>query len=156
KNGNQLSRVGATDRVFNTWDFDNRLTAADTNGDGTTDVRNAYDAWGNRVSQTVGAQETRFLIDMVQRYPQVALEYQPGGLVTAPYVYGNRMISQARGGVRSYYHVDGLHSTRALTDAAGAVTARYAYDAFGRILVHTGSTANTYLFAGQQRDDALG
>jgi RHS repeat-associated protein len=155
-NGNMLSRVSAIDRVFNTWDFDNRLIAADTDGDGTADVRNAYDAWGVRVSQTVGAQETRFLIDTVQRYPQVALEYHPGGLVTVSYVYGNRLISQARGGARSFYHVDGLHSTRALTGAAGVVTARYTYDAFGRILVQTGSTVNSYLFAGQQHDSALG
>lgn len=156
KNGNMLSRVSATDKVFYTWDLDNRLIAADTNGDGTIDERNVYDSAGNRVSQTAAGKETRFLIDTVQSYPQVVLEYVPGGLVTASYVYGNRLISQARGGVRSFYHVDGLGSTRVLTTGTGAVSDHYVYDAFGQMLAQSGSTANTYLFAGQQRDLVLG
>src|SRR5262249_10405530 len=92
KNGNTLARVSGTDTVTYTWDFDNRLVAADTNGDGTTDERNVYDADGIRVAQTVGDQETRFLIDAVQTEPQVVLEYLPSGLVTASYVYGNALI----------------------------------------------------------------
>lgn len=59
-------------------------------------------------------------------------------------------------GAKSFYHVDGLGSTRALTDASGVVTARYLYDAFGRILAQSGPTVNSYLFAGQQRDSARG
>jgi RHS repeat-associated protein len=43
-----------------------------------------------------------------------------------------------------------------LTDAAGTVTDRYVYDAFGQILAQSGNTINTYLFAGQQRDSSLG
>src|SRR5262249_26740033 len=58
RNGNQLSRVSATDSVFYNWDFDNRLVAADTDGDGAIDERNVYDADGVRVAQTVGGQET--------------------------------------------------------------------------------------------------
>src|SRR5207249_2123689 len=88
-NGNMLSRASATDRVFYNWDFENRLISADTNGDGTIDVRNVYDANGIRVSQTVNGQETRFLIDAVQSYAQVVLEYRPSGLITASYVYGH-------------------------------------------------------------------
>ncbi len=96
KNGNMLSRISATDKAFYTWDFDNRLIAADTNGDGAIDERNVYDANGVRVSQTVGGQETRFLIDTLQSYPQVVLEYRPSGLITVSYVYGTRLISQNR------------------------------------------------------------
>ena len=155
-NGNMLSRNSATDQVFYTWDFDNRLIAADTNGDGTIDEQNVYDANGMRVSQTVGGQETRFLIDLVQTYPQVALEYLVGGAIKAAYVHGIRLISQARGGVQSFYQVDGLGSTRALTDGLGAVTDRFVYDAFGRILAQSGVAINDYLFAGQQRDPVLG
>jgi hypothetical protein len=54
--------------------------------------------------------------------------------------------------VRSYYHVDGLGSTRALTNASGLVTDRYIYDAFGRPIGQVGITGNVYLFAGEQRD----
>jgi hypothetical protein len=58
----------------------------------------------------------------------------------ASYVYGNSVISQTRRGVPSYYLVDGLGSTRALTDATGRFTDRYIYDAFGRTISQTGST----------------
>ena len=42
--------------------------------------------------------------------------------------------------------------TRALTGGTGAVTDRYNYDAFGRLLNQSGGTVNSYLFAGQQTD----
>jgi YD repeat-containing protein len=66
-NGNTLSRTSAADRLLYNWDFDNRLASADTDGNGTADVRNVYDADGNRVAQSIGTQETRLLIDTVQR-----------------------------------------------------------------------------------------
>jgi RHS repeat-associated protein len=43
-----------------------------------------------------------------------------------------------------------------LTDATGAVTDTYTYDAFGNLINSTGSTANNYLFAGEQYDPDLG
>jgi len=101
-------------------------------------------------------QQTRFLIDTVQPYAQVLLEYRPSGLIVASYVYGNALISQNRSGVLSYYLVDALGSTRALTNANGVVTDRYVYDAFGRMISQTGNTVNSYLFAGQQWDAATG
>jgi RHS repeat-associated protein len=157
-NGNTLTKdAGPTDRAEYTWDAENRLVgAAVTDAAGTKAIVNRYDADGIRVAQVVDGVETRYLIDGVQAYPQVLLEYRPGGPVVVPYVYGNDLISQDRAGVRSYYHVDGLGSTRALTDAAGAVTDRYAYEAFGRTIGQAGTTPNLYLFAGEQRDAGLG
>jgi RHS repeat-associated protein len=52
--------------------------------------------------------------------------------------------------------VDGLGSTRALTDSNGLVSDRYAYEAFGEIIKQLGNTQNLYLFAGEQRDPNLG
>src|SRR5262249_40393740 len=51
---------------------------------------------------------------------------------------------------------DALGSTRVLTDASGAVTDRYIYDAFGQLLGHTGTTVNIYLFAGEPHDPLTG
>ncbi len=155
-NGNTLSRIQNTDKVFYEWHFENRLIAADTDGNGSVDVRNSYDADGIRVSQIVAGKETRFLVDSVRPYAQVLLEYQPGGQIVAANNYGTAMISQTRGGATSFYFADGLGSTRALTNASGIVTDRYSYDAFGRLLSQTGTTVNSYLFAGQQRDSTLG
>ena len=45
---------------------------------------------------------------------------------------------------------------RYLTDAAGAVTDTYTYDAFGNLIARTGTTPNDYLYAGEQFDANLG
>ena len=45
---------------------------------------------------------------------------------------------------------------RALTNTAGATTDTYEYDAFGNSLTVSGSTPNSYLYRGEQRDSDLG
>lgn len=161
-NGNTLSKVSPSESVFYDWDFENRLIAADTNGDGVNDVAYQYDADGIRVSKTLDPQgtpdETRFLVDKNRPYAQVLEEYTPGGIIKVSYVHGLDLISQKRPAEtgKSFYHVDGLGSTRALTDAAGVVTDRYIYDAYGRTTGQVGATGNVYLFAGEQRDVTLG
>ena len=72
------------------------------------------------------------------------------------FVHGNDLISQDRNGEQSFYHVDGLGSTRALSDESGLATDSYIYDAFGQVLTKIGDTDNSYLFAGEQRDSNLG
>lgn len=119
-------------------------------------VQYKYDADGIRVAQTVGGEETCFLIDGNQSYALVLEEYTPGGVIKVSYVYGLDLISQNRGGAKSFYHVDGLGSTRAMSDAIGLVIDRYVYDAFGRTIAQSGITSNLYLFAGEQRDGNLG
>jgi RHS repeat-associated protein len=66
------------------------------------------------------------------------------------------LISQERGNADSYYLVDGLGSTRGLTNASGVVTDTYAYDAFGNLIASTANIENDYLFAGEQFDGDLG
>jgi YD repeat-containing protein len=68
--------------------------------------------------------------------------------LTASYVYGLDLISQERGNADSYYLVDGLGSTRGLTDASGVVTDTYSYDAFGNLIASAGGTANNYCLLG--------
>jgi RHS repeat-associated protein len=52
--------------------------------------------------------------------------------------------------------VDGLGSTRILTDAQGNVLNAYDYDAFGKTINQSGTATNQYLFAGEQFDLGLG
>jgi RHS repeat-associated protein len=52
--------------------------------------------------------------------------------------------------------VDGLGSTRTLTDLNGDPVNRYTYDAFGRTVMQSGVNGNVYLFAGEQRDQYVG
>jgi RHS repeat-associated protein len=157
-NGNTTSKVtGAADQATYHWDAENRLVGATViDAQGTRQLSYRYDADGIRVASTVDGAETRYLIDAVQPYAQVLEEYAAGGAVQAAYVYGNDLVSQERGGVQSYFHVDGLGSTRGLTNASGLVTDRYVYDAFGRAIGQVGTTGNVYLFAGEQRDANVG
>src|SRR5262249_9010675 len=113
-NGNTLSRfTSAVDQALYDWDLENPLIGAQvTDASGTKNIAYRYDADGVRVSSTVDGSETRYLLDTVQPFAQVLEEYRPGGVTLASYVHGNDLISQDRGGVRSYYHVDGLGSTR--------------------------------------------
>jgi len=46
-------------------------------------------------------------------------------------------------------------SMRGLSDAAGNITDRYAYDAYGMVLHQTGATANPYRYRGEQYDADL-
>jgi len=155
-NGNTLSRVSATDQVFSTWDAENRLIAADiTDANGTRRVDYQYDANGIRVTASIDGQETRYLIDANQALPEVLLEYTPSGLVVVSYVLGRDLISQVRSGTPSFYLADGSGSIRALTTAAGSITDRYIYDAFGVPISSLGTTPNTYRFAGEQFDQNL-
>ncbi|MGV2389557.1 MAG UNVERIFIED_CONTAM: hypothetical protein LVR29_18835 [Microcystis novacekii LVE1205-3] len=155
-NGNTLSKTTGTDKVNYQWDAENRLVGVDNNGDSVNDVTNKYDSDGIRISQNVNGEETRFLVDKNRDYAQVLEEYTPSKIIKASYIYGHDLISQLRNSQRSFYHVDGLGSTRALTDINGLVSDRYAYEAFGEIIKQLGNTKNLYLFAGEQRNPEFG
>jgi RHS repeat-associated protein len=152
-NGNARSVSG---RTF-AYDSENRIQSA--NGGA---VRLTYDGDGNLASKTAGGVTTRYLTDDANPtgYSQV-VEEVVGGQVQRQYTYGNAIISQRRrdgngGWYASFYSVDGHGSVRQLTDASGAVTDTYAYDAFGKVVAQTGSTPNAYLYRGERYDADLG
>jgi RHS repeat-associated protein len=66
------------------------------------------------------------------------------------------LIAQIQVGQMSYYLVDGLGSTRLLTDGLGQVLNSYGYEAFGETTSQSGTASNKYQFAGEQFDSALG
>ena len=113
-----------------------------------------YNADGIRHGQSDNFASTRYLVDANRSYAQVLAESVNGSLDVA-YHYGDDLISQDRGGDSNYFHVDGLGSTRVLTDAAGGQTDRYAYAAFGEVLAQDGVTDNSYLYTGEQYDSNL-
>jgi RHS repeat-associated protein len=157
-NGNTKTktRTDAADNVLKTvtysWNKENRLVGVSAPN---LSVSYAYDADGVRVSSTFNGVTTEYLVDGNRDYAQVLEEYVNDAL-TASYVYGLDLISQERGNADSFYLVDGLGSTRGLTDASGMVTDTYNYDAFGNLIGVSGGTANNYRFAGEQFDPNLG
>ena len=100
-----------------------------------TDYR--YNAEGIRHSQSDGIIDRTYLVDANRSYAQVLAESVNGSLDVA-YHYGDDLISQNRSGNTNYFHVDGLGSTRVLTDASGNQTDRYGYAAFGEVLSQEG------------------
>jgi RHS repeat-associated protein len=113
------------------------------------------------VVKTANGVTTRYLVDDLNPtgYPQV-VEELAGGAVQREYTYGLQRIGedQVINGTwtPSFYGYDGFGSVRQLTNAAGAVTDTYEYDAFGNKINSTGTTPNNYLYRGEQYDSDFG
>jgi len=76
--------------------------------------------------------------------------------LTKVYAYGLDLISQQQPGVATnYYGHDGHGSVRYLTSISGDITDTYTYDAYGNLVASSGSTANNYLYCGEQYDPQL-
>lgn len=147
------AKKNGTQQTVYTWDKENRLIGVNKpNGEV---LGYTYDTDGIRVSSTINGVTTNYLVDNNFPVAQV-LEERTDDVLSTSYVYGNDLISQQQGGNSSVYLVDGLGSTRALTNASGSVTDTYTYDAFGNLISSTGSTTNNYRFAGEQFDPNLG
>ena len=146
-NGNTLISGGTSYG----YEFEDRLTSTSSG------VQIAYDGDGNRISETVSGTTTKFLVDELTPtgFAQVAEELV-NSAVTVQYTHGVMRTSQRRAGVASYYGHDIGGSVRQLTDAAGAMSDTYSYDAFGNLIVRTGMTASPYQYRGEQVNSALG
>jgi RHS repeat-associated protein len=180
--GNRLARTSTLATIptqSSTYDANDRLTSDTYDDNGNTIVSNGntysfdwenhlasvnqgaasyvYDGDGNRVAKSAAGATTRYLIDTNNPtgYAQVADELV-SGIVQRTYTYGDSLISQRQlinsQWQVSFYGYDGHGSVRLLTDAAGAITDTYTYDAFGNLIAQTGNTPNEYLYAGEQYD----
>lgn len=130
-----------------TYDQANRLTKA-TIGSATSTY--AYDGNGLRASKTVGSTTTAFSWDADQD-PNLLYD----GTTSYLYGPGGTPVAQiAAAGSQWYFH-DQLGSTRALTDAAGAVTGTYGYTQYGVVSAHTG-TSTPLQYSGQYADAETG
>ena len=134
------------------YDFENKLIST---SDGVTIV---FDGDGNRVAKTVNGVTTFYLVDTnnLTGYAQVVEEIQAGSGVIKAYTYGLDLISQRQEENVNFYQYDGHGSVRGLTDLSGSVSDTSTYDAFGNLIEQTGSSSNSYLYAGEQFDADLG
>ena len=147
-NGNMTGKGGG---VY-TYGALNRLTQVVS---GTTTVQFAYDGDGVRLGKTVNGTATHYVQDVAVPLPVVLTETTGGH--TSQYLYGYDLIARDdAAGSPTFYHADGLGSTRALSNLAGQRTDSYSYDVFGAVRSHTGNSAQPYTFAGEQMDDELG
>ncbi|MGE0822280.1 MAG: RHS repeat-associated core domain-containing protein [Candidatus Binatia bacterium] len=111
-----------------------------------------YDAAGLRIEATVAEKTTCYVWDVNSDYfANVLEEHDCNGNVTVRYVYGLGLISREddNNGSVSVYHFDSRGSTVALTNLAGQMTDRYAYDPYGRITNRNGTTPNPFTYNGR-------
>jgi RHS repeat-associated protein len=151
-NGSTLTKTENGVTTTYVWNDEKRLIQATVD---TTQVDYRYNDAGIRVSSKQNGVETRYLMDE-GIVANVWEEYAPNGDVQASYVYGYDLITQTQAGQTSYYLVDGLGSTRLLTDTQGQVLNAYGYEAFGETVSQSGTASNKYQYAGEQFDSTLG
>jgi RHS repeat-associated protein len=152
-NGSTLTKAENGVTTTYTWNDEKRMVSATVGS--TTTAEYVYNDQGIRVASKVNGVETRYLLDEGIT-ANVWEEYATNGAVQASYVYGNDLITQTQGTQTSYYLVDGLGSTRLLTDTQGQVLNAYGYEAFGETVSQSGSASNKYQYAGEQFDAILG
>jgi len=144
------------------WDFDNRLSGADTDGNSVDDVLYEYDALGRRVRKNNGTTNTVFVLAGWQ----VIAEYASGTAPASPseqYVYASYIdepILKTGTGGSVYYSRNRQYSITTLTDTIGLPVERYAYDSHGKLAIFDGVAspiaatqyANPYTYTGRRRE----
>jgi RHS repeat-associated protein len=154
-NGSLKRRSDGTQTVTYDWinDGENRLIGVNS---GTSQQQYIYDAFGSIVASISDGVRTNYLAAPIWDLPEVLMEYDSNGQITADYTHGVGLVRARGDGREGFYHSDGLGSTRVITDNVGLITDRYTYDAFGVLLNQNGTFGNSFQFAGEQRDGGTG
>lgn len=145
-NGNLVSKTDGTHTTAYAWDWRNRLLSVSEPGSITL---HEYDGDGNRISKTRDGVKTKYINDVARGLVQMLQETDDAGTVQATYTYGNDLIAMNRADADTFYHYDGLGSTRQLTDDSAVVVASYTYDSFGNKIASTGTIVNAFGFTGE-------
>lgn len=151
-NGNLTGReIGGVLTEF-AYDAEDRLTAyvRDPGGAAPFAVENVYDGDGHRIARRENGVETRYVLDRGRSMSHVMCETNTAGQIQAYYLHGPTLVARidAATGEPRYYHGNDLGNIVALTDAAGEVTDRYAYDPYGLPAGREGDTPNPFTFVG--------
>ncbi len=148
------------------WDFRNRLVEVTDVASGQPVARYTYDALDRRVSKTVFDAAGSVTDEIRYRYDnwQVVEEQTAGDQTRATFVFApgqDRVVQMERTamhplGVGAFFlHRNIRRDVVAVTDSAGLVAERFAYDAFGAF--EGGSSAGVpYLFHGRRYDAETG
>ncbi len=154
--GNMTNASGGGQSWALTYDEDNRTTSIFWRLMPMTDklITNRYDALGRRISRTLDAVETRYVLDLQGSMERTLCDTDASGNITAWYVHGPDLSYKvnATNGL-TCYHADAQANISALTDGSANLVAQYAYTPYGRSLGSTNfqsQFSNSYLFVGSQ------
>ncbi|MEM7343636.1 MAG: RHS repeat-associated core domain-containing protein, partial [Chloroflexota bacterium] len=129
------------------WDGASRLVQVDN-------TTLAYNGMGDVMTRTVGSSTTHYYYNYaLGMHPIVGEKDEGSGQWQRYYVLTPEgrllyLIDAANGNTVSFYHYDSGGDTMFLTDVAGAVSDAYAYDPFGKLLHHQGSSDQPFTFGG--------
>lgn len=148
-----------------TYDAENRLRTAATNGTTTPTIFYDYDPLGRRLSKRVGSAVTRYLLDGDEEIAELS----DSGVVLRRYIMGPAIddrIATAEGSsttspTKTYYHTNHQGSVIAMADATGRVTGcaagvncqRLSYDEYGRLGAGSVTTGQPYRYTGRRFDE---
>ncbi|MCG7872835.1 MAG: GH-E family nuclease [Candidatus Thiodiazotropha lotti] len=151
-NGNQTRKVKGTETTDFIYNARDELRQVQVGG--STVGQFLYDYQGMRVQKTGDRGVEQYHYDG----KSVLAQYDETDQLIAHFQYGpNRLLSlQEPGGDAEYYLFDSLGSPVNLTTGAGAVTARYQYDAWGNKRSETGTSFNRFGFTGHEEDTETG
>jgi RHS repeat-associated protein len=154
---NQLTQFGSSNLVYDsngnlisdgvntyTWNARNQLVSIT----GGVTASFQYDAFGRRVSRTVGS-ATQYLYDGVNPEQEIAGTSASANLLAGGVDQYLQRTDSA--GTRSFL-TDALGSTLALTDSTGAVQTSYTFEPFGNTTVTGSTTTNSYAYTGRELD----
>jgi len=146
--GNMALSVNPSEEATTySWDYENRLTAVELPSSAISTF--TYKSDGLRVQKEDSAGTTKFIWDG----QNVLLETDGDGDTVAAYTLApanfGMLLAQRRGGATKFFHFDALGSTDRLTNAAQAVSDSYLYEAFGKVIASSGSTANPFKYVGR-------
>jgi RHS repeat-associated protein len=158
------------------YDEENRLTVVTRKADSRLVGQYQYDALSRRVKKIADPPavsspvETRYFYDAAR----IVEDQSAGGATQATYVYGNyidEVLTMDRDGQTFYYHQNSLWSVEAVSDSAGNVVERYAYDAYGLPAIFDGAgvavapnawgtpssaIGSPWMFTGRRLDEGTG
>jgi RHS repeat-associated protein len=145
-NGSVIQKTEGVKTYNYEWNYENYLKGW---GDGVHTSTYGYDGLKRRLTAVRNGVATRYVLDTHGELPYVLAETDSTGAIKARYIYGIGLIAREDSSGVKYYHYDPLGSTIALSNDAGIVADKYAYDPFGMLSNRYGSSSNHFLFLGR-------
>ena len=160
RNGNLVRVIGTGKSALYEYNSENKLVKATVQqGNNVVVETYTYDYAGNRTSKTTTINnhvEKVYYLNDNSSLTNVLVEYSANGDEICYYTVGADLVSQEVNSKVYTYLYDGHGSVRALANENGKITDTYTYDAFGNLILSTGSTANSYRYCGEQFDSTTG
>ena len=151
-----------------TYDSENRLRTAATDGTATASVSYDYDPLGRRITKTVSGVTTGYLLDGEEEIAEYSVDATGvWGAVLRRYITGpsvDERIARAEGSsttnpTKTYYHVNHQGSVIATANTDGSINQQLSYDVYGNLTSEqppASTTGEAFRYTGRRYDPETG